>query len=87
MQNIFPLLSKAMWSRINSCYRILFSNLKQKHESHVYLDTLYLYLTCVRVEYTLLTFGYKILQKYVVYNMYWIFEICSCQIHAKSNIC
>ena len=29
-QNIFPLLSKALWSRINSCYSILFSNLKQK---------------------------------------------------------
>ena len=28
--NIFPLLSKALWSRINSCYSILFSNLKKK---------------------------------------------------------
>ena len=26
----FPLLSKTMWSRIDSCYSILFSNLKQK---------------------------------------------------------
>ena len=31
MQNIFPLLSKALWS---SCYRILFSNLKQKRIQH-----------------------------------------------------
>ena len=29
-QNIFPLLSKALRWRINSCYSILFSNLKQK---------------------------------------------------------
>ena len=27
MQNIFPLLSKALWLRINSCYCILFSSL------------------------------------------------------------
>ena len=27
----FPLLSKALWSKINSCYIILFSNLKQKN--------------------------------------------------------
>ena len=26
----FPLLSKALWSRINSCYSILFSNLNKK---------------------------------------------------------
>ena len=27
----FPLLSKALWSRINSCYMV-FLNLKQKHD-------------------------------------------------------
>ena len=32
-ENIFPLLSKAWWSRINSCYCILFSNLKQKEHT------------------------------------------------------
>ena len=30
MQNIFPLLSKALWLRINSCYSMLFSYLKPK---------------------------------------------------------
>ena len=29
-----PLLSKALWSRINSCYGILFSNLKQNKKEH-----------------------------------------------------
>ena len=29
-QNLFSLLSKVLWSRINSCYSILFSNLKEK---------------------------------------------------------
>ena len=29
----FPLLSKALWSRINSCYSIRFSNLKQKKKN------------------------------------------------------
>ena len=27
---LFPLLSKELWSRMNGCYSILFSNLKQK---------------------------------------------------------
>ena len=54
-QYIFPLLSKALWSRINTFYNILFSNLKQKknniiinrvmgHGSHIYWDTLYIYI-------------------------------------------
>ena len=29
-QNIFPFLSKTLWSRIFGCYSIIFSNLKQK---------------------------------------------------------
>ena len=33
MKNIFPLLSKALWSRINSLYGVLFSNLKQKEHN------------------------------------------------------
>ena len=33
-QNIFPLLCKALWSRNNSCYSILFSNLKLKKNKH-----------------------------------------------------
>ena len=46
---IFPLLSKGLWERINSWYRILFSDLKYiewaeiigySHGSHVYWDTL-----------------------------------------------
>ena len=32
----FSLLSKALWLRINSCYCILFSNLKQKWTQHHY---------------------------------------------------
>ena len=32
----FPLLSKSLWSRINSCYSLLFSNLKQKRTQHYY---------------------------------------------------
>ena len=28
-QNIFPILSKVLWSRINNCYSILFSNQKE----------------------------------------------------------
>ena len=34
-QNIFPLLSKALGLRINSCYSILFSNLKQKRTPYI----------------------------------------------------
>ena len=30
MKNIFPILSKVLWSRINSRYSIPFSNFKQK---------------------------------------------------------
>ena len=53
MQNIFPLLSKVLWSRINSCYSKLFSNLKRKehniiiikvicsHMDPMYIETLY----------------------------------------------
>ena len=37
MQNIFSLLSKALRSRINSCYSILFSNLKQEKNARLLL--------------------------------------------------
>ena len=51
--NIFLLLSKILWSRINNCYSILFSDLKQKehciiinrvinsHRGLMYWDTQY----------------------------------------------
>ena len=39
-QNIFLLLSKGLWSRINSCYSILFSNLKQKRTTLLIVDLL-----------------------------------------------
>ena len=34
-QFIFPLFSKALWSRINSCYIKLFSNLKQNRHNMI----------------------------------------------------
>ena len=34
-QSIFPFFSQGLWSRINSCYSTLFSNLKQKR-THYY---------------------------------------------------
>ena len=37
MQNIIPLLSKVLWSRINYCYRILFSYLKEK-KGHIIIS-------------------------------------------------
>ena len=40
-QNLFPLLSKALWSRINSCYSILFSNLKQKRTHIIIIRGIY----------------------------------------------
>ena len=39
-QNIFPLLSKGLWSRINSCYCIRFSNQKQKKNTTLLLEEL-----------------------------------------------
>ena len=56
MQYIFPLLTKELWSRINSCYSILFSNLKKKvhniiisvvsssHMGPMYIETPYIYI-------------------------------------------
>ena len=61
IQNIFPLLSKALWSTIDSCYCILFSNLKQKnniisssswvnryHMGPTYIETSYTYLYFIK---------------------------------------
>ena len=39
-QNIFPLFSEALWLRINSCYSMLFSNLKQKGTALLVVESL-----------------------------------------------
>ena len=44
-QNIFPFLSKALWSKINNCYCSLFSNLKRKKNTTLLVDLLA--VTCV----------------------------------------
>ena len=72
MQNIFPLLFKALLSRINSYYSILFSNLKQKEHNFIssrvinslmglmFLETPYIYIY-------IYIWGYA--EKFILWNM------------------